>query len=172
MLISNSDRCSGDIENRDRLRILPGSYFDSLTRDELVAIASWLGGRPARPAPAKPRPHQEAVLADIADAFANEARTTVVMACGTGKTLVSLRAAEALKPKTVLVLVPSLALLGQALADWSRDTTWGEQFQYLCVCSDKSVSREADGWALRSTEAQFPVQTDPAIVRQFLSQRD
>jgi predicted helicase len=35
------------------------------------------------------------------------------MPCGTGKTLVQLWAAERLSAKTILVLVPSLALLSQ-----------------------------------------------------------
>jgi len=169
MLISNSDRYAGDIENRDHLRILTGTYFDSLTRDELAAISGWLKGRPARPGRATPRPHQHRAIKDITTALAAEDRTTAVMACGTGKTLVGLRVAEAMESQAVLVLVPSLALLSQALADWSRDTAWGDRFEYLCVCSDPSVSEAADEWTLRSTEAPFPVQTQPKVVRIFLS---
>ena len=169
MLISNSDRYAGDIENRDHLRILTGTYFDSLTRDELAAIDVWIKGRPARPEPATPRPHQHKAIKNITTALATEDRTTAVMACGTGKTLVGLRVAEAMDPQTVLVLVPSLALLSQALADWCRDTTWGDRLEYLCVCSDRSVSQAADQWTLRSTEAPFPVQTQPKVVRDYLS---
>jgi superfamily II DNA or RNA helicase len=169
MLISNSDRYAGDIENRDHLRILTGTYFDSLTRDELAAISGWLKGRPARPDRATPRPHQQSAIEDITATLATDDRTTAVMACGTGKTLVGLRVAEAMQTRSVLVLVPSLALLSQALADWSRDTVWGDRFEYLCVCSDPSVSQAADQWTLRSTEAPFPVQTQPKVVRTFLS---
>ena len=93
MLISNSDRYASDIENRDYLRILTGTYFDSLTRVELAAIADWLKGRPARPAPATPLAHQRRAIKDITTALATEDRTTAVMACGTGKTLVGLRVA-------------------------------------------------------------------------------
>ena len=169
MLISNSDRYAGDIENRDRLRILTGTYFDSLSRDELAAIAAWLKGRPTRPTPATPRPHQQIAIKDITAVLSSEDRATAVMACGTGKTLVGLRVAEAIEPRAVLVLVPSLALLSQALADWSRDTTWGSRFEYLCVCSDPSVSEAADEWSLRTAETPFPVETDPKVVREFLS---
>lgn len=169
MLISNSDRYASDIENRDHLRILTGTYFDSLTRDELAAITCWLKGRPARPAPTTPLAHQRRAIKDITAALTAENRATAVMACGTGKTLVGLRVAESMESQTVLVLVPSLALLSQALADWSRDTVWGERFEYLCVCSDPSVSEAADQWTLRLTEAPFPVQTQPKVVRDFLS---
>ncbi len=168
LLISNSDRYAGDIENRDRLRILTGTYFDSLASDELKAIAAWLKGRPEKPTPAVPRPHQQAAITDIAAVLATEDRATAIMACGTGKTLVGLRVAEAMEPRTVLVLVPSLALLSQALADWSRDNTWGTRFEYLCVCSDPSVAQAVDEWTVRSTETPFPVQTDSKVVREFL----
>jgi hypothetical protein len=61
------------------------------------------------------------------------------MACGTGKTLVALWAAEQETPKTVLVLVPSLTLLQQTLREWSEQTSWGNSFSYICVCSDPTV---------------------------------
>jgi superfamily II DNA or RNA helicase len=169
MLISNSDRYAGDIENRDRLRILKGTYFDSLSCDELAAIAEWLKGRPTRPTLATPHPHQQIAIQDTIAALSAEDRATVVMACGTGKTLVGLRVAEAIASQAVLVLVPSLALLSQALADWSRDTTWGDRFEYLCVCSDPSVSEAVDEWTLRTTETPFPVETKSKVVQDFLS---
>jgi superfamily II DNA or RNA helicase len=168
MLISNSDRYAGDIENRDGLRILAGTYFDSLTCDELNAIADWLQGRPFRPAPAAPRPHQQVAIEEVTNVLASEDRATAVMASGAGKTLVGLRVAEALEPQAVLVLVPSLALLNQSLMDWSRDTNWGERFEYLCVCSDASVTQSNDEWLLRASETPFPVQTKPEVVRDFL----
>ena len=91
------------------------------------------------------------------------------MPCGTGKTLVQLWAAERLSPRTVLVLVPSLALLSQTLGEWSCHTSWGDRFEYLCVCSDPTVSAEQDAITIRSTDVSFHVDTDPAIVRRFLN---
>ena len=93
------------------------------------------------------------------------------MACGTGKTLVALWAAEAQDPKTVLVLVPSLALLSQTLPDWCKQTSWGKRFRYLCVCSDASVDRpakDADEYALNQTDLEFTVTTDAKEVKKFL----
>jgi superfamily II DNA or RNA helicase len=92
------------------------------------------------------------------------------MPCGTGKTLVGLRAVESLQPRTVIVFVPSLALLAQLLEDWAKDTVWGARFRYLCVCSQSSVSAEVDRWELCPTDVHFPVTTDPGIVRKFLEQ--
>ena len=92
------------------------------------------------------------------------------MACGTGKTLVALWAAEALKPKTVLVLLPSLTLLQQTLDEWSRHNNWGKDFTYLCVCSDPTVAaRDAnDPVRLDATDLEFRVDTSPDEVRRFI----
>jgi len=94
------------------------------------------------------------------------------MACGTGKTLVALWATERLQPKRVLVLVPSLNLLRQTLHEWAKWTNWGDRFRYLCVCSDPKVAEGVDEIEIRPEDADFPVRTDPAIVRRFLDDSD
>jgi superfamily II DNA or RNA helicase len=169
LLISNTDSCAADIINRDGLRLLRGSDFDALTAEDLAAINGWLEERPVVREPATPRPDQHRALARIADTLRSHNRATVVMPCGTGKTLVQLWAAEQHGAQTVLVLVPSLALLSQTLDAWSRHTSWGDRFEYLCVCSDPTVSAEQDAIAILSTDVPFHVDTDPAIVRRFLN---
>ena len=169
LLVSNANRCATDVENRDGLRLLCGSDFDELGLEDLSAIAAWLEDRPAERSRAVPREDQAKALACIGDALRTHPRATVVMPCGTGKTLVQLWAAERLTPKTVLVLVPSLALLSQTLGEWSHHTSWGDRFEYLCVCSDPTVSAEQDAIAIRSTDVPFHVDTDPAVVRRFLN---
>lgn len=67
----------------------------------------------------------------------------------------------------VLVLVPSLALLRQTLKEWVNQTKW-PHFDYLCVCSDPTVSRGEDELVIRPTELEFSVSTEPSQVRQFL----
>jgi predicted helicase len=107
------------------------------------------------------RKHDDRSLVDLYE--------RLIMPCGTGKTLVQLWAAERPSPKTVLVLAPSLALLSQTLGEWSHHTSWGHRFEYLCVCSDPTVSTEQDAIVIRSTDVPFHVDTDPAIVRRFLN---
>jgi hypothetical protein len=76
------------------------------------------------------------------------------MACGTGKMLTALWIAERLQSSLTLVLVPSLSLVQQNLAEWGRHST--QDFDTLVVCSDESVvisvtDREAKAWAERAT---------------------
>lgn len=171
IVFTNSNELAGDVKNRDGVRTVRGIDFDELTREELEAISGWLRCEPIKVERPQPRSYQVEALAKISAAIEVSDRAHVVMACGTGKTLVALWSVESINPKTVLVLVPSLTLLQQTLGEWSKHTSWGKKFSYLCVCSDPTVARqdEADSFSTPSTDLDFRVDTDPAEVRRFLS---
>ena len=87
----------------------------------MSSIEAWVKVKPIPLVRAKPDPsYQVQALADIKETLAKDDRATAVMACGTGKTLVALWAAEQEAPKTALVLVPSSTLLQQTLHEWSE----------------------------------------------------
>ncbi|MCB5164326.1 Helicase associated domain protein [Streptomyces bambusae] len=73
-------------------------------------------------------------------------RTQVIMATGSGKTLVAARAAEELRAHRVLVLVPSLDLLTQSAAGWRQAGRHGP------VVGVSSL-READAGFRNTTDA-------------------
>ncbi|WP_432715305.1 Helicase associated domain protein [Streptomyces lavendulae] len=73
-------------------------------------------------------------------------RTQVIMATGSGKSLVAVRSAEELRAGRVLVLVPSLDLLVQTVSAWRAG---GRTGRALAVCS------------LRGEDAGLPTTTDP-----------
>ena len=153
-----------------RTRWYSGEVFHGLSAGSLKQIECWLKEKPLPIIRAKPDPeYQLQALADIAKAFACDDRATAVMACGTGKTLVALWAAEQAHPLTVLVLVPSLILLQQTLKEWSEHTNWESRFSYLCVCSDQTVDLRNDEINIDKSDVGFRVDTDPAVVRAFLS---
>jgi predicted helicase len=102
-------------------------------------IVRRLKGRSARPEPRSPRPHQrKAISAAKAHFVRNKAaRGRLIMPCGTGKSLAAYWIAEALKARTIVIAVPSLALIRQSLADWTREFLAHDQRpDWLCVCSD------------------------------------
>src|SRR5207249_12294832 len=76
--------------------------------------------------------------------------------------------AERMRVQNILVLVPSLALLRQILHEWARETSW-HSFAHLCVCSDPTVKPEGDELVVRPTDLDFPVTTESAQVRAFLT---
>ena len=170
VVLTNSIAISAVAESRTAFQTTRGGDFDRLDAAQLAAIATWVEGISPAPQIREPRPHQKAALADIERELSDHDRATVVMACGTGKTLVSLWATEKAQPKRVLVLVPSLNLLRQTLHEWAKWTNWRERFRYLCVCSDPKVAKGIDEIEVRPEDADFPVRTDPAIVGRFLDQ--
>ncbi len=170
VIFTNARNLAADITKRKGLRSVRAAQFHNLKEEDFKRIQAWLTDKRPESKRWSPQPHQKDAIEKITAELKQSARTTAVMACGTGKTLVALWAAEAQEPKTVLVLVPSLALLSQTLPDWCKQTSWGDRFRYLCVCSDASVDRSAkeDAYALKQSDIDFPVTTDPNQVKAFL----
>jgi predicted helicase len=167
IVFTNSNELAEDVKNRDAMRTVRGIDFDDLTVDELGAISAWLREQSIAITKLVPRKDQIEALAKIRDTLAKSDRAHVVMACATGKTFVALWASEELKPKTVLVLLPSLTLLQQTLDKWSRHNNWGKDFTY---CSDPTVTEpdENDPVRLDATDLEFRVDTNPDEVRRFI----
>jgi superfamily II DNA or RNA helicase len=171
VIFTNARNLAADITKRKGLRSFKAAQFHSLTEEDFDRIHAWLSDKKPAFHRWTPRPHQKEAIEKITAALKVADRTTAVMACGTGKTLVALWAAEAQNPKTVLVLVPSLALLSQTLPEWCKQTSWGDRFRYLCVCSDSSVDRSAneDEYTLKQSDLEFSVTTEAKVVKDFLS---
>jgi predicted helicase len=92
------------------------------------------------------------------------------MPCGTGKSLAAYWIAEALRAKTILVAVPSLALIQQSLADWTREfLARGQVPDWICVCSDETVGNlEQDKFVGEVYELGLPTHTDPKEIAALL----
>ncbi len=172
VIFTNARELAGDITKRKGLRSVRAANFHDLKEEDFSRINAWLSGKKPKFKQWSPLPHQKEAVENIAAELMHSDRTTAVMACGTGKTLVALWAAEAIEPKTVLVLVPSLALLSQTLPDWCKQSKWGNRFRYLCVCSDASVDQSAknDAYALNQSDLEFTVTTKAKQVESFLAQ--
>ena len=168
VVITPCNRFATEIENAPNTTIIRGNDFARLDEDDFDAIHQWLEEVTVKIEPKWRDPHQFEALEVITPALQKHDRVTAVMACGTGKTLVTLWAAEESGAKSVLVLVPSLALIRQTLHEWLAQTAW-KSVAYLCVCSDPSVRRGADNLVLRPSDLDFPVQTDSENVAKFLA---
>ena len=115
------------------------------------------------------RPHQATAIKAVVKGFRDQDRGRLIMACGTGKTLTALWIAERLQSSLTLVLVPSLSLVQQNLAEWGRHSM--QDFDTLVVCSDESVVQRNEDTALQSTaDLGVKVTTKPAEIQQFLDQ--
>lgn len=116
--------------------------------------------------------HQKTALENTHEYFKTHDRGKLIMACGTGKTFTSLRIAEneTQGKGLVLFLVPSIALLGQTLNEWSAQAL--EKINPICICSDPEITKKktkADDIDTSSViDLALPASTNvPAIVQQF-----
>ena len=126
--------------------------WDTFNWDNLEALT---------PTPTKtPLPHQRDAVADVLSEFEFAGRTQMVMACGTGKTYTALQIAQHTVPVggTALFLVPSLALLSQALLGWGADKT--VPMRVFAVCSDAQVASRG-GEDIEALDLPIPPTTDP-----------
>ncbi|HEX7340207.1 MAG TPA: type ISP restriction/modification enzyme [Rhodanobacteraceae bacterium] len=108
------------------------------------------------------RPHQQYALTAVKTGLASAGRGKLIMACGTGKTFTALKIAEQLAGAggRVLFLVPSLALLSQALTEWTQESA--TPLHSYAVCSDSDVGKKrSDGdFAMLAHELQYPATTE------------
>ena len=102
--------------------------------------------------------HQQNALNAILKRFETADRVKLIMACGTGKTLTSLRIAEAIAPQNglILFLVPSISLLSQSLREWFAESKG--PLRCFAVCSDDKIGRNSED--VRTHELEIPPTTD------------
>ena len=147
----------------------------SLDRDNgdlFNQIKSKAAGKISRPKLLSPRPHQKAAIAKTISYFKSNERGKMIMPCGTGKSLTAFWIAEKMKPKSILVAVPSLALLQQTLKVWTREFLLHNiEPDWLCVCSDDTVKEEQDDFVTFSADLGIKVDTDPRTIRNFLRKK-
>lgn len=145
LIVSTTDKWSSTAENtilgqrppvnRIRLKDLQeaGIDWDSFTLSSMDSMKA---------APKKqPRPHQKAAIQSVLSGFETHDRGKLIMACGTGKTITGLKIAEAMTQGqgAVLVLVPSISLLNQTLAEWATQCEY--PYSIYGICSDPKASK-------------------------------
>jgi predicted helicase len=171
VVITNCDELSTVLSDRRGFYAIRGTDLDRLQAEDFEAIRNWLAGAIVKHTRKTPLPRQQDALDAIVKTLTEHDRATILMPCGTGKTLVSLWAAEQLGNKKILVLVPSLALISQTLHEWLKETRWHNP-SFLCVCSDPTVtSRAEDTLALHQADVDFPVTTEREAVQTFLERK-
>lgn len=121
-----------------------------------------------RKAPPRPFEHQDEAIAAVTQGLQTADRGQLIMACGTGKTYVTLWVKERFGAQRTLVLVPSLGLLSQLLREWTFAAA--TPFEVLCVCSDQTVGTKSSDEAIHNVaDLAFPVTSDADEVKNFLS---
>lgn len=117
----------------------------------------------------KLRPYQKEALEIIKEHFLdkNEVRAKVIMACGTGKSLLSIRTIDSIVSESEIALffAPSLALINQMLREFFRESE-SESYKVLAVCSDSKVGNDED---LRAKDIDIPVISNPSSLSKHIT---
>ena len=113
------------------------------------------------------RPDQRDAIDACIDGFETDDRGKLILPCGVGKTFAALKLAEEYVGVggTVLYLVPSIALLGQAMREWSRQA--GVLHRYIGICSDEKAGRQSEDAHI--SELAIPVTTDAETIARALT---
>lgn len=145
----------------------------SLTPEDWSAIRARIKGRQLPLVPRKPRPHQRVAVKAAVAHFRRARRGRLIMPCGTGKSLTAFWIGKALNAQSIIVAVPSLALIRQSLVDWTREfLAHGEIPEWLVVCSDDSTANlERDEVVGETYDLGIPTTTDRDEISNFLKRK-
>lgn len=174
--ISTTNRWGGNATQAIRNQSPP---FTRINLSDLIdAPVDWekldvgVHGEAARAPRKTPHPHQDEAVEKAHVHFQSSDRGKLIMACGTGKTFNALQIAENETDNKglILFLVPSIALLGQTLREWSADAK--KPINAICICSDPKVSekrtRNPDRDTFSVVDLALPASTHSGeILRQF-----
>ncbi|MDT0538868.1 type ISP restriction/modification enzyme [Croceitalea sp. P059] len=118
------------------------------------------------------RDHQKTALDNTNKHFKEHDRGKLIMACGTGKTFTALRIAEheTNGKGLILFLVPSIALIGQTLNEWTAQAR--NPINAICICSQPDITKKKkkgeDADFYSTVDLALPASTDiENIIRQF-----
>lgn len=169
-LIDNSKKTNDEYFNYDRKNNLTFNKkdFDNLNVSEIKKIISWLKRKPLKAQKkATPDPtYQVKIINDVVQEFKTKDRATMLMACGSGKTLVSMWIAQRMKTKTTVVFAPSLALIKQIHDEWQREGFLSNCYK-IFICSSLGDTSEYDEQVVTQKDVPFKVTTDYKMVRNF-----
>lgn len=121
----------------------------------------------------EPLPHQREAIDACLQKFQQHDRGQLIMACGTGKTITSLRLAEEMLPEgsLVLFLAPSISLVAQTMRVWANQSK--RDLRCAVVCSDETASNaEGDTWESSLSDIPYPATTDPAALHKQIKRFD
>lgn len=150
-------------------------FWLGLNVEDWERIHKQIKGQSVRPTPKIPRPHQEKAIKSATRHFIkNKARRgRLIMPCATGKSLTAFWIAHALNSKSIIIAVPSLALIKQSLEDWTREFVAHKEEpkpQWLVICSDESTAKlDKDEFVSDAHSMGIPTTTNVEVISAFLT---
>jgi len=176
MVCTTANRYSRKLTRyKERLTFCTGEVWRALDEEFFRSVRSLQANRFRPIRQLKPRPHQRRAIQNADRHFVHQKsmRGKMIQPCGTGKTLTAYWIADRLNARTILIAVPSLALIRQSLEVWTREAVaTGRSMRWICVCSDESIkSIERDDPTLLTHDLGIDVYSDPNQIAHWLRKR-
>ena len=175
IVCSTTERFTRVLKNQDRIGFCAIDVWQDLDNTFLESLRAHLSQKSTRLKPLKPRPHQQLAVKDGHEHFGIQKaeRGKLIMPCGSGKSLTAWWIAQKLESRTIVIAVPSLALIRQTLKVWLRETTANKQaVDWICICSDESAGRvERDDTAVLRQDLGVPCLTNSKEIAAWLKRK-
>ena len=171
LVCTSADAISYKVQkaHAEKIGFLTSADFSKLQKSEFVNFRKLLTGKDPELKPYTPRPHQSNALKKCAAFFMDKKnkRGKIIHPCGSGKSLTGFWMAQKLNSKTILIAVPSLALVRQTLNTWTREAIAnGIEMDWIAVCSDDDV-KNSDDPLMKKVDLGIDVDTDPKTIYNF-----
>jgi superfamily II DNA or RNA helicase len=172
LVCSTTERITRVLKEQDRIGFCALDVWQGLDGEFFSRLRRFLGRKPTKLVPLKPRPHQKSAITDAREHFVakRQKRGKLISPCGSGKSLTAYWIARDLGAKKILVAVPSLSLIRQMLKVWLRESlAHGDKVEWICVCSDESAGRvEQDDNAVLRQDLGAPCLTNQQEIAAWL----
>jgi superfamily II DNA or RNA helicase len=175
VVCSTTERFTHVLKDQQRIGFCALDVWQALDADFLKRLRAHLAHKPAPLKPLKPKSHQKGAVKDGHKHFVIDKakRGKLIMPCGSGKSLTAYWIAGELGSRSIVIAVPSLALIRQTLKVWLRETQANQQqVDWICVCSDESAGRVGhDDNAVLRQDLGVPCLTDPKEIAAWLKRK-
>lgn len=155
------------------ITFLLANTWSSLDNNFFTQLNALLENKTIKLIPFQPKEHQQRAIKNAYTHFIDENNDNgkLIMACGSGKSLTAYWISQQLESQTILIAVPSLALIKQTLEVWTRESVANNiDINWIAVCSDDTVSRVDDDIFTASTkDLGIDVSTDIGYIVNWLA---
>lgn len=172
LICTNLNRVTDLLSTQDNISFCTGEIWRNLELEFFEEIDFDLQGKVKPLIPLERRPHQIRAIENAKKHYLeeNNSRGKMIMPCGTGKSMAAYWIAEELNSKSIIVVVPSLALIRQSLKVWLRESlAHNHKIEWICIASDESVGEfEKDDIAILKQDLGVPAYTDSNQIAAWL----
>ena len=168
-LIATTNRVSKEFLSKSRIQLTLLSELRKLKKIDFDRISNFLNQKKEKIKKHKPEEYQKIAIRNATEELKNKDRATIIMACGTGKTEVGLWIYEKIKPKTCLVLVPSIALVKQIRAAWLSQMDY--KIRTFQLCSSKDVTKQEDHIRVEGIDMDMEFYSDVKNLKKWIKKK-